>query len=76
MGRDLQHRHGTAYEDKNLFYSKQFHLISPYTVEFKWLEQLWNLENLFKSGVVRANGCYSLYIVKRHNRDIFLFPLI
>ena len=27
----------------------------PYTVEPKWLEQLWNHENM--SGVVRANEC-------------------
>ena len=27
-----------------------------YTVEPKWLEHLWNHENMFDTGVVRANG--------------------
>ena len=26
-----------------------------YTVELKWLEHLWNHENVFETGVVRAN---------------------
>ena len=29
----------------------------PYTVEFKWLEHLWNHENMFETGVGRANEC-------------------
>ena len=29
----------------------------PYTVEFQWLEHLWNYENMFETGVVRANEC-------------------
>ena len=29
-----------------------------YTVEFQWLEHLWNNENMFETGVVRANECY------------------
>ena len=28
-----------------------------YTVEFQWLEHLWNHENMFGTGVVRANEC-------------------
>ena len=31
----------------------------PYTVELQWLEHLWNHENMFKKGVVRANECLS-----------------
>ena len=27
-----------------------------YTVELQWLEQLWDHENMFETGVVRANG--------------------
>ena len=27
------------------------------TVEIKWLEHLWNHENMFETGVVRANEC-------------------
>ena len=41
------------------------------TVELQWLEHLWNYENMFETGVVRANECYSLHQVRRHNRDIF-----
>ena len=26
----------------------------PYTVELQWLEHLWNHENMFETGVVRA----------------------
>ena len=29
-----------------------------YTVEFQWLEHLWNNENMFETGVVRAYECY------------------
>ena len=29
----------------------------PYTVELQWLEHLWNYENMFETGVVRANEC-------------------
>ena len=29
----------------------------PYTVELQWLEHLWNHENMFETGVVRANEC-------------------
>ena len=29
----------------------------PYTVELQWLEHLWNHENMFEKGVVRANEC-------------------
>ena len=27
------------------------------TIELQWLEYLWNYENMFKTGVVRANEC-------------------
>ena len=27
------------------------------TVELQWLEQLWNHENMFETGVIRANEC-------------------
>ena len=27
------------------------------TAELQWLEELWNYENLFETGVVRANEC-------------------
>ena len=27
------------------------------TVELQWFEQLWNHENVFDTGVVRANEC-------------------
>ena len=27
------------------------------TVELQWLEHLWNCENMFETGIVRANGC-------------------
>ena len=35
--------------------------------------ELWNHEDMFKTRVhvVRANECYSLHKVMRHNRDIF-----
>ena len=42
-----------------------------YTVELQWLEHFWNHENVFETGVVRANKCYSLRQVGRHNRDMF-----
>ena len=42
-----------------------------YTVELQWLEHLWNRENMFESGVVRANECYSLRQVRRQNRGSF-----
>ena len=29
----------------------------PNTVELPWLEHLWNHENMFETGVVRANEC-------------------
>ena len=27
------------------------------TVELQWLDHLWNHENMFETGVVRANEC-------------------
>ena len=41
------------------------------TTELQWPEQFWNDENMFKTGVVRANECKSQCQAKRHNRDIF-----
>ena len=39
---------------KKLFWKNTvFHL--PTTVELQWLEHLWDHENLFETGVVRAN---------------------
>ena len=35
------------------------------------LEHLWNHKNMIETGVVRANECYSLRQVSRHNKDIF-----
>ena len=32
-------------------------LLEIHTVELQWLEHLWNLENMFETGVVRANEC-------------------
>ena len=29
------------------------------------------IKNIFETGVVRANECYSNHHVRRHNRDIF-----
>ena len=29
------------------------------TVDFQWLEHLWNYENMFETEVVRANECQS-----------------
>ena len=31
--------------------------VSSRTVELQWLEHLWNHENMFETGVVRANEC-------------------
>ena len=31
--------------------------IQIYTVELKWLEHLWDHENMLETGVVRANEC-------------------
>ena len=40
------------------------------TVELQWFEHLWNHENMFETGVVRANECLSRG-VRSHNRDKF-----
>ena len=32
-------------------------LTAANTVEFQWLEHIWNHENTFETGVVRANEC-------------------
>ena len=42
------------------------------TVELQWLEHFWNLENMFETGVVRGNECFSQRQLRRHYRDILL----
>ena len=32
-------------------------LHKPYTAELQWLEHLWDQENMFETGVVRASEC-------------------
>ena len=34
---------------------KDYLVTLGYTVELQWLEHLWDYENLFETGVVRAN---------------------
>ena len=41
------------------------------TVKLHWLEHLWNHENMYEAGLVRANECKSWRYVRRHNRGIF-----
>ena len=36
---------------------KGLHKYLKTTVELQWLEHLWNHENMFETGVVRANEC-------------------
>ena len=49
-----------------------FKVSIPIYNELQWLEQLWNHENMFETGEVPANECYSLCQVSMHNyRDIF-----
>ena len=45
------------------------------TLELQWLEHLWNHENKFETGVVRASEYYSLREVMGQNWDIFLIFL-
>ena len=40
------------------------------TVEFQWLENLWDYENMFETGIVRAIEGLLLSQIRRHNRDI------
>ena len=42
------------------------------TVELQWLMHLWNHENMFQTGVVRASESLSQRQVRRQNRDTFL----
>ena len=42
-----------------------------YKVEFQCLEYVWNHENMFETGAVRAYEGSSKRQVRRHNRDIF-----
>ena len=44
------------------------------TVELQWLEHLWNHENIFETGVVQANECYSLLHIMRHTTVGISFP--
>ena len=32
-------------------------LMIPYTVELQWLEHFWDCENMFETGIDRANVC-------------------
>ena len=41
---DVYHGHKTTQQQQH-------------TVELQWLEHLWDHENMFKTGVVRANEC-------------------
>ena len=41
------------------------------TVLLQWLEHLWDQENMFETGVVRASECSSQRQNKRQNRYIF-----
>ena len=44
------------------YFKAQQHVIFIYlitTVELQWLKHLGNRENMFETGVVRANECYS-----------------
>ena len=42
--------------DKPQLYGKSF-LFSVNKVELQWHEQLWSHENMYETGVVRANEC-------------------
>ena len=53
------------------FGNKHCHKFHQVTVELQWLEHLWDHENYFETGGVRANECESLCQARRHNRDIF-----
>ena len=48
-----------------------FSLKSIYS-QIQWLEHFGNHENMFSTGVVRANKCCSKCQGRRYNRDIFL----
>ena len=41
----------------------------PNTVELRWLEPLWDHENLFETAVVRAMEGYYWCHTRRHNGD-------
>ena len=45
--------------DPDLIYRPQDHQGKNciHTVELQWLENLWNLENMFGTEVIRANEC-------------------
>ena len=46
-------------------------IIQYSTVELQWLEHLWDYENLFETGVVRATEGLLKSHIRRHIRDIF-----
>ena len=48
---------------------------STNTVELKLLELLWDYENMFETGVVRANDCLSKNQNRMQSRDIFSISL-
>ena len=41
---------------KSLFVKNAYSRLQ-YAVELQWLEHLWDYENMFETGVVRANEC-------------------
>ena len=45
------------------------------TVELQWLEHLWNHENMFETGVGRANECESIKADQEANNDIIFFNI-
>ena len=56
----------TAQKMTIIFLGKNRH-----TVELQWLEHLWIHENMFETGVVRANECQSQHQVRWHNSFLF-----
>ena len=59
-----------AQRDYRKFKAAHLNSIIRDTAELQWLEHLWDHENMFKTGVVRANeGRY----VRRYSKDLFDF---
>ena len=47
----------TCIEGRYTIASRQLSDADVCTVELQWLEHLWDHENMFETGVVRANEC-------------------
>ena len=47
------------------------HVLKTHTVELQWLKHLWNHENMFETGAVRANESQSWHQVRTHTTDVF-----